>query len=175
MLMLFQSLGTTEVLTVMTPVQIMVFTVFILFYLPCLATFGIMVRELGMRKTILASTLSLGLAICLACSCVLSPRFSSKLTRSAAMRRWMYLLFLFCLPAYAESELSGRVVDRLQNRPLAGANVRLENSYRGLVTDREGRFSFTRLQRVNTPSLSRSSATSRNVAWSRLPLTPVRS
>jgi len=62
------------------------------------------------------------------------------------MRRWMYLLFLFCLPAYAESELSGRVVDRLQNRPLAGANVRLENSYRGLVTDREGRFSFTRLQ-----------------------------
>jgi len=66
MLMLFQSLGTTEVLTVMTPVQIMVFTVFILFYLPCLATFGIMVRELGMRKTILASTLSLGLAICLA-------------------------------------------------------------------------------------------------------------
>ncbi|HPN33242.1 MAG TPA: ferrous iron transport protein B [bacterium] len=66
MLMLFQSLGTTEVLTVMTPVQIMVFTVFILFYLPCLATFGIMVRELGMRKTLLASALSLFLAIWLA-------------------------------------------------------------------------------------------------------------
>ncbi|NLP12585.1 ferrous iron transport protein B [bacterium] len=66
MLMLFQSLGTTEVLTVMTPVQIMVFTVFILFYLPCLATFGIMVRELGMRKSILASALSLILAVCLA-------------------------------------------------------------------------------------------------------------
>ncbi len=66
LLMLFQSLGTTEMLTVMTPVQIMVFTVFILFYLPCLATFGIMVRELGMRKTILASALSLVLAIWLA-------------------------------------------------------------------------------------------------------------
>ncbi len=66
LLMLFQSLGTTEVLTVMTPVQIMVFTVFILFYLPCLATFGIMVRELGMRKTILASALSLLLAVWLA-------------------------------------------------------------------------------------------------------------
>ncbi|NLP12586.1 carboxypeptidase-like regulatory domain-containing protein [bacterium] len=52
------------------------------------------------------------------------------------MLRWMYLLLIFCLPAFAESELSGKVLDRHHNRPLPGANVRLENSYRGAVTDR---------------------------------------
>jgi len=62
------------------------------------------------------------------------------------MRHWIYLLFMICLPAYAESELSGRVLDQQQNRPLAGANVHLANRYRGVVTDQEGRFSFAQLQ-----------------------------
>ena len=66
LLMLFQALGTTDVLSVMTQTQVFVFTVFVIFYLPCLATFGIMIKELGVRKSILASLLSLGLAIVLA-------------------------------------------------------------------------------------------------------------
>jgi len=66
LLMLFQSLGTTDVLSVMSATQVIVFTVFIVFYLPCLATFGIMVKELGLRKSIYASLLSFTLAVILA-------------------------------------------------------------------------------------------------------------
>ncbi len=42
------------------------FTVFIVFYLPCVATFGVMSRELGLKKTLLASAFSLFLAVALA-------------------------------------------------------------------------------------------------------------
>ncbi len=66
LLMLFQALGTTDVLSVMTQTQVFVFTVFVVFYLPCLATFGIMIKELGIKKSLLASMLSLILAIVLA-------------------------------------------------------------------------------------------------------------
>lgn len=66
LLMLLQALGTTDVLSVMTRVQIFVFTVFIVFYLPCVATFGVMSRELGLKKTLLASAFSLFLAVALA-------------------------------------------------------------------------------------------------------------
>jgi ferrous iron transport protein B len=66
LLMLLQALGTSDVLSVMTRVQIFVFTVFIIFYLPCIATFGVMTRELGLKKTLLASLFSLFLAIALA-------------------------------------------------------------------------------------------------------------
>jgi ferrous iron transport protein B len=66
LLMLLQALGTTDVLSVMSRVQIFVFTVFIIFYLPCLATFGVMSKELGLKKTLLASIFSLFLAIALA-------------------------------------------------------------------------------------------------------------
>ncbi len=54
MLMLFQALGTDVVLDVMTKTQIMTFTMFIIFYVPCVATIGVMVRELGKRGTGLA-------------------------------------------------------------------------------------------------------------------------
>jgi ferrous iron transport protein B len=66
LLMLLQALGTTDVLSVMSRVQIFVFTVFIVFYLPCVATFGVMTKELGLKKTVLASVFSLFLAILLA-------------------------------------------------------------------------------------------------------------
>jgi len=51
MLMLFQALGTHDVLSVMTRGQILVFTIFIVFYIPCVATIGVLyrqVREKGM-------------------------------------------------------------------------------------------------------------------------------
>ena len=38
----------------MTKTQIMTFTMFIIFYVPCVATIGVMVRELGKRGTGLA-------------------------------------------------------------------------------------------------------------------------
>jgi ferrous iron transport protein B len=62
MLMLFQALGTDVVLDVMTKTQIMTFTMFIIFYVPCVATIGVMVRELGKRDTVLAVGIGLVVA-----------------------------------------------------------------------------------------------------------------
>jgi ferrous iron transport protein B len=63
LLMLMQALGTTHVLGVMTAAQILIFTLFVTFYLPCMATLASMLRELGWRLTLAASTALLALAI----------------------------------------------------------------------------------------------------------------
>ena len=61
--MLMQALGTTHVLGVMTAAQIVIFTLFVTFYLPCMATLASMMRELGWRLTLAASTALLALAM----------------------------------------------------------------------------------------------------------------
>jgi ferrous iron transport protein B len=66
LLMLYQALGTDNVAAVMTATQILVFTLFIVFYVPCLATFGIMAREIGWKKTSLATALTVVLATAIA-------------------------------------------------------------------------------------------------------------
>ncbi len=63
LLMLMQALGTTHVLGVMTAAQILIFTLFVTFYLPCMATMASMMRELGWRLTLAASGALLALAI----------------------------------------------------------------------------------------------------------------
>ena len=63
LLMLMQALGTTHVLGAMTAAQILIFTLFVTFYLPCMATLASMMRELGWRLTLAASTALLALAI----------------------------------------------------------------------------------------------------------------
>jgi ferrous iron transport protein B len=63
LLMLMQAVGTTNVGSVMTTAQIVIFTLFVTFYLPCLATLASMVRELGRKLTIAASGALLALAI----------------------------------------------------------------------------------------------------------------
>jgi ferrous iron transport protein B len=63
LLMLMQALGTTHVLGAMTAAQILIFTLFVTFYLPCMATLASMMRELGWRLTLAASTALLVLAI----------------------------------------------------------------------------------------------------------------
>jgi len=63
LLMLMQALGTTHVLGAMTAAQIVIFTLFVTFYLPCMATLASMMRELGWRLTLAASTALLALAI----------------------------------------------------------------------------------------------------------------
>lgn len=45
MLMLFQAMGTNDLLTVMTYGQILVFTVFVVFYIPCVATIGVLYKQ----------------------------------------------------------------------------------------------------------------------------------
>jgi ferrous iron transport protein B len=66
LLMLMQALGTTDVHSVMTSGQIIIFTLFVTFYLPCLATLASMVRELGRKLTAAAAGSLLALAILIA-------------------------------------------------------------------------------------------------------------
>ena len=66
MIMLTQALGTTQVLTVMTKTQVMVFTVFVTFYIPCLATIAALWREIGRKGALLAILFTLSVAIILA-------------------------------------------------------------------------------------------------------------
>ena len=51
MLMLFQALGTQDVLSVMTHGQILVFTIFVVFYVPCVATAGVLYKQVRGRAT----------------------------------------------------------------------------------------------------------------------------
>ncbi len=66
MIMLTQALGTSQVLTVMTKVQVVVFTVFVTFYIPCLATIASLWREIGKKGALFAVVFTLSVAIILA-------------------------------------------------------------------------------------------------------------
>ncbi len=66
LIMLTQALGTTDVIKVMTTNQILTFTVFITFYIPCVATMAVLSRELGRKWMLLTVGITLGLAIVLA-------------------------------------------------------------------------------------------------------------
>jgi ferrous iron transport protein B len=60
--MLVQALGTTSVATALSATQIIVFTIFITFYIPCLATLVALVNEIGRKMTVLAATYTFILA-----------------------------------------------------------------------------------------------------------------
>lgn len=68
MLMLFQALGTMDVSSVMSHEQIMVFTIFVLFYVPCIATMAVLWKEFGWKRMAVISlaTLIIALAIAMA-------------------------------------------------------------------------------------------------------------
>jgi len=66
MLMLFQALGTMDVSSVMSHGQIMVFTVFVLFYVPCIATIAVLWKEFGWRRMALISMATLTIALIVA-------------------------------------------------------------------------------------------------------------
>jgi ferrous iron transport protein B len=51
MLMLQQALGTTDLATVLTRGQMLVFTVFVVFYVPCVATVGVLIKQIRLRRT----------------------------------------------------------------------------------------------------------------------------
>jgi ferrous iron transport protein B len=66
MLMLFQAMGTQNIASVMSPVQILVFTVFIVFYIPCVATIGALAKQISWKPTVLVTLFTLILAVGLA-------------------------------------------------------------------------------------------------------------
>ena len=63
MLMLFQALGTNDVLTVMTRGQVLVFTIFVVFYIPCLATMGVLVKQVRAKAMMLITGFTFVLAL----------------------------------------------------------------------------------------------------------------
>jgi ferrous iron transport protein B len=65
LIMLTEALGTNQVLSVLTPVQIMVFTIFVTFYIPCLATIAALWREIRGKGALLAVLLTLLTAVIL--------------------------------------------------------------------------------------------------------------
>ena len=66
MLMLIQALGTANVISVMSTTQIMTFTIFIIFYIPCVATIAVLWREIGSKRTLFTIAFTSILAIILA-------------------------------------------------------------------------------------------------------------
>jgi ferrous iron transport protein B len=65
MVMLVQALGTSDIHHVMTAAQIVVFTIFVTFYIPCVATIAALVREVGKRLTAVAIAYTFTLALIL--------------------------------------------------------------------------------------------------------------
>jgi ferrous iron transport protein B len=66
LLMLFQALGTMDVSSVMSHEQILVFTVFVLFYVPCVATIAVLWKEFGWKKMTVISLATLMIALVIA-------------------------------------------------------------------------------------------------------------
>lgn len=66
MIMLVQALGATDISTVMSATQIMTFTIFILFYVPCVATIAVLVKEIGSKRTVFTILFTFFIAILLA-------------------------------------------------------------------------------------------------------------
>jgi ferrous iron transport protein B len=66
LVMLVQALGTTHLSTVMTNGQMLTFTLFVVFYVPCVATVAVMAKELGWRDTAVISAFSVVLAVVVA-------------------------------------------------------------------------------------------------------------
>ncbi len=63
LIMLTQALGTTHINQVMTTAQIVGYTLFITFYMPCLATVAALAREVGKKLTTYAMAYTFALAV----------------------------------------------------------------------------------------------------------------
>ncbi len=66
LILLAQALGTPDIASAMTPAQILGFTIFVTFYVPCVASLATLVREVGWRWTGVSAALNTGLALVLA-------------------------------------------------------------------------------------------------------------
>jgi ferrous iron transport protein B len=63
LLMVYQALGTQELVPLLDWVQIVTFLIFVTFYVPCISTFAVMMRALGRREAFLSVALSVGIAL----------------------------------------------------------------------------------------------------------------
>jgi ferrous iron transport protein B len=63
LIMLATLFGTTNFALVMTPVQMVVFTLVVMLYIPCVATIGALVKEFGWKKALLITVSEILLAL----------------------------------------------------------------------------------------------------------------
>ncbi|MGD9131474.1 MAG: ferrous iron transport protein B [Candidatus Bathyarchaeota archaeon] len=63
LIMLATLFGTTNFAQVMTPVQMIVFTLVVMLYIPCVATIGALVKEFGWKKALLITTFEIAFAL----------------------------------------------------------------------------------------------------------------
>jgi ferrous iron transport protein B len=63
LVMLITALGTKDIASIMTQTQIFTFTIFSTFYIPCLATFAALVKELKLKNAFLITGLSMMIAV----------------------------------------------------------------------------------------------------------------
>jgi len=66
LVMIYQALGTFEVGQVLDWIQISTFLVFLLFYIPCISTFAVMVKVIGRKDALFSVVLSIGVALIVA-------------------------------------------------------------------------------------------------------------
>ena len=65
LVMLAALLGTSNFAQVLTPVQMLVFTLVAMFYIPCIATIAALVKEFGWKKSLFITVFEIGFAIVL--------------------------------------------------------------------------------------------------------------
>ncbi|MFQ6107076.1 MAG: ferrous iron transport protein B [Thermoplasmata archaeon] len=63
LIMLAAAVGTTNLATVLNPIQMVVFTVIVILYIPCVATIATMAREIGAKKAAIITFFELAFAI----------------------------------------------------------------------------------------------------------------
>jgi len=66
LVMIYQALGTFEVGQLLSTTQISTFLVFLLFYIPCVSTFAVMLRVIGRKEAFFSIALSIGVALIVA-------------------------------------------------------------------------------------------------------------
>ena len=63
LIMLVAMVGTTNLAAVLSPVQMVVFTIVVMLYIPCVATIAVMVREIGARKAAIITFVEIAFAL----------------------------------------------------------------------------------------------------------------
>ena len=66
LLMIYQALGTLEIVPLLNHIQIFTFLVFLTFYVPCLSTFAVMLKTLGRKEAWFSALISLLSALLMA-------------------------------------------------------------------------------------------------------------
>jgi len=66
LVLLYAALGTSDIISVMSTTQILTFTLFVTFYVPCVATIAAQIREIGWRWTLVSVALNTVVAVLIA-------------------------------------------------------------------------------------------------------------